>query len=72
MAPPALEVADVVRAHEADLIAARGRPLSAAERRVLRDIAQCRTAALGGHVDRCDKCSHTQISYNSCIMESLF
>jgi len=66
MARPALEVADVVRAHEADLIASRGRPIAAAERRVLCDIAQCRTAALGGHVDRCDKCSHAQISYNSC------
>jgi len=29
-------------------------------------IESCRTAALGGHVARCEKCSHTQISYNSC------
>ena len=29
-------------------------------------IESCRTAALGGHVARCEKCAHTQISYNSC------
>ena len=29
-------------------------------------IENCRTAALGGHVARCEKCEHTQISYNSC------
>jgi hypothetical protein len=35
-------------------------------RRVLEAIAQCRTAALGGHVDACDSCGHERISYNSC------
>ena len=34
--------------------------------RTLNAIAQCRTAALGGHVDRCDGCGHERISYNSC------
>src|SRR4029077_3774543 len=29
-------------------------------------IERCRTAALGGHVERCEKCSHTIIAYNSC------
>jgi hypothetical protein len=66
VAHPALEVADVVRAHETDLIASRGGKISSAERRVLRDIAACRTAALGGHVEKCDRCSHLEISYNSC------
>jgi hypothetical protein len=33
---------------------------------VLRAIARCRTAALGGHLDRCDACGHQAISYNSC------
>jgi len=33
---------------------------------VLRAIAQCRTAALGGHIDDCPRCSHQAISYNSC------
>ena len=35
-------------------------------RRVLRVIAQCRTAALGGHRDRCEQCAHPVLSYNSC------
>jgi hypothetical protein len=35
-------------------------------RRVLRVIAQCRTAALGGHRDRCDQCAQPALSYNSC------
>ena len=34
--------------------------------RTLRAIKHCRTAALGGHVDKCDKCGHIRISYNSC------
>ena len=49
-----LEVADIIRSHEADLIASRRGRITAAERRVLLDISRCRTAALGGHVDRCD------------------
>jgi hypothetical protein len=61
-----LEVADVVRAHRDHLVAARGGRLSGAERRVLDDIAACRTAARGGHVERCDQCGHQRISYNSC------
>ena len=40
--------------------------LSAQQRSVLRAIARCRTAALGGHLDRCDACGHQAISYNSC------
>jgi hypothetical protein len=61
-----LELADIVRAHEADLIASRGGEISSVEARVLRAIARCRTAALGGHVEKCDRCSHVRISYNSC------
>ena len=34
--------------------------------KVMSAIERCRTAALGGHVARCEKCSHTQIAYNSC------
>jgi len=56
-------VADVVRAHGGAFLKARGASLSSAQRRVLRDIVSCRTAALGGHVERCD---HEDISYNSC------
>jgi len=39
---------------------------SAAQKKVLRHIATCRTAALGGHVDECGACGHQRISYNSC------
>src|SRR4030095_12495410 len=47
-------------------MASRGGSLCACEERVLRDITRCRTAALGGHVEKCDRCSHLEISYNSC------
>jgi hypothetical protein len=40
--------------------------LSPGQRRALSDIAACRTAALGGHVEECDQCGHRQIAYNSC------
>lgn len=61
---PRLEVADIVRAHgEAYL---RHHTVSAAELKVLRDLASCRTAALGGHVDVCTACGYSEISYNSC------
>ena len=39
---------------------------SAAQEKVLRHLAACRTAALGGHVDQCDACGHVRLSYNSC------
>jgi hypothetical protein len=61
---PLLEVADVVRLYGEDY--RREHRLSAAQRKVLRHIATCRTAALGGHVDQCDSCGHQRISYNSC------
>jgi hypothetical protein len=54
----------VVRLHGNDY--RRGHPLSMAQRKVMGHIAVCRTAALGGHVDECDSCGHTRISYNSC------
>src|SRR5262249_20783574 len=37
-----------------------------AQRRVMTAIEVCRTAALGGHVERCEDCAHTRIAYNSC------
>jgi len=60
-----LEVADIVRAHQADLERSRG-GIAANESRVLNDIVACRTEALGGHLERCDGCGHRRISYNSC------
>ncbi len=43
-----------------------GAALSAAQRRVMTAIEQCRTAALGGHVEQCDHCGHRRVWYNSC------
>ena len=61
---PRFEVADVVRAY-GEAYCENHRP-SAAQQRVLRNITACRTAALGGHVARCDSCGHARVSYNSC------
>ena len=58
------EVADVFREHATEYLAAHG--ATAAQRRVLRAIQNCRTAALGGHVEACDRCGHQRIAYNSC------
>src|SRR6266550_805013 len=63
---PALEVADIVRAHGAEFRQAHAGSLSARQKRVLRSIELCRTAALGGHVERCDQCGHERNAYNSC------
>jgi len=40
--------------------------VSLGQLKVMSAIESCRTAALGGHVERCEKCSHTIIAYNSC------
>src|SRR6266700_607590 len=61
---PAVEVADIFRAHGAVYRHAHG--LSRAQRRAMQAIETCRTAALGGHRDTCDRCGAVQISYNSC------
>jgi hypothetical protein len=58
------DIADIVRAHRAELESSQ--VLSPAQKRVLTDIARCRTAALGGHLDRCIDCGYEQPSYNSC------
>jgi len=63
---PALEVADVVRAHGAAFLARHGAGLSMVQGRALADVVACRTAALGGHRQRCGACGHEAISYNSC------
>ncbi|HEY6355662.1 MAG TPA: IS91 family transposase [Burkholderiaceae bacterium] len=63
---PALEVADIFRAHGPAWRDAQRAHLSLAQLKVMSAIAQCRTAALGGHVLRCDGCVVEQVSYNSC------
>jgi hypothetical protein len=60
-----VEVADILHA-QGDTFVEQHPWLSAQQRSVLRAIARCRTAALGGHLDRCDACGHQAISYNSC------
>jgi len=57
-------VADIFRAHGEAYC--QSHVLTDAQRRVMRDIQHCRTAVLGGHVDLCDTCGHSQVSYNSC------
>jgi hypothetical protein len=59
-------VADVFRRYGASFAQSHGKSASSAQRKVLRDIICCRTAALGGHKQKCDRCGHEQISYNSC------
>jgi putative transposase/transposase-like zinc-binding protein len=59
-----LEVADIFRQHGHDF--RRTHALSPEQRRVMRAIERCRTAALGGHVEQCDACGHQRIAYNSC------
>ena len=61
-----LEVADVIRSCGPTFLDQFGDSLSSEQRRVLDDLARCRTAALGGHVEACDQCGHQRIAYNSC------
>jgi hypothetical protein len=63
------EVADVFRTHEKDFFAQWGHVLGPHQRKAFAAIRDCRTAALGGHVEyveQCDECGHRVISYNSC------
>jgi hypothetical protein len=59
-----LDIGDIVRAHRGALELTHR--LTREQKRVLTDIAQCRTAVLGGHVDRCVRCGYEHPSYNSC------
>jgi hypothetical protein len=63
---PALEVADIFRGHGPAWRRANAGRVSLGQLKVMSAIESCRTAALGGHVARCEDCSHTQIAYNSC------
>jgi hypothetical protein len=66
MTAAALELADILRDYGPAFLDAYGEAASAEQRRVLRDLVRCRTAALGGHVEACDGCGHQRIAYNSC------
>src|SRR6202521_1976142 len=66
MARPALEVADIFRDLGAAWRHANHGHVSLLQLKVMSAIENCRTAALGGHVARCEDCAHTTIAYNSC------
>jgi hypothetical protein len=66
MLRPKLEVADIFRDHGSAWRAANAGHVSLDQLKVMSAIERCRTAALGGHVERCENCSHTVIAYNSC------
>ena len=63
---PALEVADIIRAHGDEFHRKYAAILSHSQKKALRDLARCRTAALGGHKQRCLDCGHERMAYNSC------
>ncbi len=66
MARPSLEVADIFRGHGPAWRRANAGHVSLNQLKVMAAIENCRTAVLGGHVARCEDCSHTLIAYNSC------
>ena len=61
-----LEVADVFHAHQNQFLQRWGHVVSDQQRKVLRDIGRCRTAALGTHLERCDRCNYETVAYDSC------
>jgi Putative transposase/Transposase zinc-binding domain len=63
---PALEVADIFRDHGPAWRQANAGHVSLGQLKVMSAIESCRTAALGGHVARCEDCAYTTIAYNSC------
>jgi Putative transposase/Transposase zinc-binding domain len=63
---PPFEVADIIRRSGRRFVDRYRDSLTWPQVKVLRAIERCRTAALGGHRDQCDRCGHRAISYNSC------
>jgi hypothetical protein len=68
MGRPVLEVADIFRDHGPAWRKANAGHVSLGQLKVMSAIESCRTAALGGHVARCEDCAHEVIAYNSCLM----
>jgi hypothetical protein len=66
MTRPKFDVGEVFRRHSDAFLERYDGVLSPEQRRALSDIAACRTAVLGGHVEECDRCGYQQIAYNSC------
>ena len=63
---PSLEVADIFRGHGPAWRRANAGHVSLGQLKVMSAIESCRTAALGGHVERCEDYAYTAIAYNSC------
>jgi hypothetical protein len=59
-------VADIFRRHGPAWRNANAGHVSLAQLKVMSAIENCRTAALGGHVERCEDCAHVRVAYNSC------
>ena len=66
MSRPKLEVADVFHHHGDTWRRANAGHVSLGQLKVMAAIEHCRSAALGGHVERCEDCGHSRIAYNSC------
>jgi hypothetical protein len=65
-----LEIADIFRAHGAAWRVANAGHISLSQLKAMSAIERCRTAALGGHVARCEGCAHEVVSFNSCRSRS--
>ncbi|MEC3911385.1 IS91 family transposase [Sphingobium sp. CR2-8] len=63
---PAIEVADIFRAAGPAYRAAHAGHLSLHQLKIMSAVEQCRTDAMGGHVEACNDCGHWRIAYNSC------
>jgi Transposase zinc-binding domain len=63
-----VELADIFRAYGESY--RRDHPLPVSHLKVIQAVERCRTAILGGHIERCDSCGFERPAYNSCLMES--
>lgn len=66
MPRPSFEVAEIFRQNGPSYLKIHGAKMSVVQHRVMRDLKACRTAALGGHIEACEKCRALKVSYNSC------
>src|SRR5918997_2527500 len=66
MTRPGLEVADIFREYGVAWRRANAGHVSLSQLKAMSAIERCRTAALGGHVARCEGCAHAVVAFNSC------
>jgi hypothetical protein len=72
MSRPPLEVADLIRAAGTTFYERSRKWFTWLHLKILTAIVCCRTSALGGHIDECSRCGYQAISFNSCLMGSIF